>query len=202
MENNENKSGTRWWIVALAAYFITVGSAYLTAMSRESRLNEELNLARATIEAISSERDKALESARQWEKRYQDAAVDIEDLKAENEELTRAFEETSFALDEIVYETGWKYLGEFRITHYCNCAKCCGKWANGLTATGTVPTAGKTIAVDPSVIPLGSEVKLNGHIYVAEDTGVYGNSIDVFVDDHQEALQLGLYYAEVKVKQK
>ena len=89
----------------------------------------------------------------------------------------------------------------FRITAYCNCSTCCGQWAGGNTASGTVPTAGKTIAVDPSVIPWGTEVVINGHTYVAEDSGsgVNGNSIDIYFDSHEDALQWGVQYLEVEI---
>ena len=48
---------------------------------------------------------------------------------------------------------GLTYLGEFRVTHYCACSACCGQYADGVTATGTVASEGRTIAVDTSVIP-------------------------------------------------
>lgn len=95
--------------------------------------------------------------------------------------------------------SGKQSLGSFRITHYCNCYACCGQWAGGLTASGTVPTPGRTIAVDPSVIPLGTRVIINGQVYVAEDTGgaIKGNKIDVFVANHSLTIQYGVYYADV-----
>ena len=89
-------------------------------------------------------------------------------------------------------------LGEFKLTAYCACRKCCGK-SDGITATGTVATQGRTIAVDPRVIPYGAEVVINGHTYVAEDTGgaINYNRIDVFFDSHQAAWDFGVQYAEV-----
>lgn len=89
-------------------------------------------------------------------------------------------------------------LGEFRVTHYDACKWCCGK-TDGITKTGTKATAGRTIGVDPEVIPFGSTVYIDGQIYVAEDTGagINGNRIDMFVDSHQEAIEKGVYTAEV-----
>lgn len=85
----------------------------------------------------------------------------------------------------------------FKVTAYCPCIKCCGK-TDGITATGTLATAGRTIAVDPTVIPYGSEVILNGHTYIAEDCGgaIKGNKIDMFFNTHQEALNWGVKYIE------
>lgn len=99
-------------------------------------------------------------------------------------------------------------LGEFKITHYCPCPKCCGKDENspwyGITSTGTKATQGRTIAVDPKVIPYGSEVLIRyadgtEAIYTAEDCGgaIKKNRIDVFMDSHQAALVEGVKYAEV-----
>lgn len=77
-------------------------------------------------------------------------------------------------------------------TAYCPCVKCCGK-DDGITATGTKATAGRTIAVDPSIIPYGTEITINGHTYIAEDCGgaVKGNKVDIFFNTHQEALNFG-----------
>lgn len=94
-------------------------------------------------------------------------------------------------------------LGEFKIFAYCPCASCCGK-SDGITATGTVATAGRTIAVDPEVIPLGSTVIIDGHEYVAEDTGggIEGKKIDIFCDSHQEAINRGVIKREVSVSER
>lgn len=92
-------------------------------------------------------------------------------------------------------------LGEFVVTHYCreNYPHICNDGDAAHTATGTEPTPGRTIAVDPDVIPYGSEVIINGHTYIAEDTGgaINQNRIDIVVDTHAEALQKGIYSTEV-----
>ena len=102
----------------------------------------------------------------------------------------------------------WTSLGEFKITAYCPCETCCGIWAsnrpNGIvyTASGAKAEAGKTIAVDPDVIPYGTEVKIGGHTYIAQDTGgaIKDSKIDVYYDSHEDALAHGVKYAEVMVK--
>ena len=97
--------------------------------------------------------------------------------------------------------SGMKYLGKFKLTAYCNCKKCCGKWSGGPTASGKMPKAGRTIAVDPKVIPLGSKVVINGKTYTAEDTGsaIKNKRIDVYFNSHQAALNFGVQYAEVYI---
>lgn len=90
-----------------------------------------------------------------------------------------------------------KSLGEFKLTAYCPCEKCCGV-NTGITATGTKATQGRTIGVDPSVIPYGTVVEIDGKEYVAEDTGaIHGKHIDIFFDKHSDALAFGSKRAEV-----
>ena len=103
-------------------------------------------------------------------------------------------------------------LGTFKLTAYCSCQKCCGSYAlnrpvdeNGneivYGSIGVRLEAGVSIAVDPRVIPYGTQVEINGHTYTAHDTGgnITGNRIDVYFDDHQEAWDFGTQYAEVFV---
>lgn len=96
-------------------------------------------------------------------------------------------------VEEYIEEAETVSLGEFEITHYCDCPICCGEWSDGITATGTVATPDRTVAVDPSVIPLGSKVLIDGHTYIAEDTGsaIKGNRLDVFVATHEEGISRG-----------
>lgn len=97
----------------------------------------------------------------------------------------------------------YEYIGDYCLTAYCPCSICCGIYSNmenPTTSTGTRATEGRTIAVDPSVIPYGTEININGKIYVAEDCGgaIKGNRIDVFFNSHEAALQFGRQY-NVKV---
>lgn len=107
----------------------------------------------------------------------------------------------------------WKTLGEFKITAYCSCVRCCSIWAknrpldeNGkeivYTASGERAEAGKTIAVDTSVIPFGTEVRIGDTVYTAQDTGsaVKGNVIDIYFDSHEDAVKHGAKYLEVEVR--
>lgn len=161
-------------------------------------IGENVSL-RNQIDEAEKARGAAAERAQKYEEQYKGALAEIEGLKKRNEALVLAYEETSFALGEICHETGWNTLGEFDLTYYCPCEKCCGKWADGTTATGTVAEEGRTVAVDPAIIPLGSRVKIDGQVFVAEDTGVRGRKIDVFVTDHKKALELGTRQARVSL---
>lgn len=93
------------------------------------------------------------------------------------------------------------YLGDFKITHYCveQFEHVCGNGDNR-TATGAIVTPGTTIAVDPSVVPYGSQVYVDGYGFrTAQDCGgaVKGRHIDVAVSTHNEAMNLGTTYKGV-----
>ena len=82
----------------------------------------------------------------------------------------------------------------FTVTAYCPCEKCCGAYANGYTATGAKATQGVTIAADPDVLPMGTEIELDGHTYTVQDTGgtIAGYRLDLYFDSHEDALQWGV----------
>lgn len=84
--------------------------------------------------------------------------------------------------------------GVFTITAYCPCEKCCGAYANGYTATGAKATQGVTVAADPDVLPMGTEIELDGHTYTVQDTGgaIKGNRLDLYFDNHEDAMQWGV----------
>ena len=88
------------------------------------------------------------------------------------------------------------------LSFYCDSERCTGRYTT--TATGTIPTPGYTVAVDPDYIPLGSEIFIEGLGWrVAEDTGgaVNGYEIDVFMASHEEALSRGRYTALAIIKE-
>lgn len=81
-----------------------------------------------------------------------------------------------------------------------NCGGCSGVTATGMNLKAN-PNA-KVIAVDPSVIPLGTKVYVEGYgEAIAGDTGgsINGNRIDVFVPNDQQARNWGVRTVTVKV---
>lgn len=98
-------------------------------------------------------------------------------------------------------------LGNFKLTYYCGCYECNEGYndAQGrpVGALGNPLTKNHSIAVDPSVIPYGSKILINGIVYTAEDCGggVKGNHIDIYMgndtNSHAETERLGVNYAEV-----
>lgn len=96
-------------------------------------------------------------------------------------------------------------LDWFTVTAYCPCTSCSDTWGD-MTATGVRATEGRTIAVDPKVIPYGTVVYFEGPDgtltgYVAEDCGgaINGNDIDLYFDTHEEAKAWGVKERDVYV---
>lgn len=147
--------------------------------------------------------NQANQAIRQSNELADSAIAELNELKKQDEQIVTE-DDTAVQEPSEIFEA--------KVTAYCSCPKCCGIWSKDhpsrqgtdyeqYTTSGTVPTAGRTIAVDPDVIPLGSKVVLNGHEYVAEDTGsgVKGNHIDVYFDSHEAALDWGVRTMEVQV---
>ena len=118
----------------------------------------------------------------------------VRGLNIENSNLKN--ELNKYKNEEVNNQTETKrYLGEFTLSYYCTetYSHICG--GGGSTASGTQVTANRTVAVDPSVIPLGTKLYIEGIGYrIAEDTGgsINGNKIDVAVETHNEAIINGI----------
>lgn len=92
----------------------------------------------------------------------------------------------------------WESLGVWKLTGYCPLDCCNGRGRAWKTSSGKPMVVGRTIATYS--LPEGTEVKINGHVYVVEDTGVYGHHIDILHPSHAAANDFGVHHAEVFVK--
>ncbi len=95
----------------------------------------------------------------------------------------------------------WKSL-KVLATAYCPCRKCCGKYADGVTAIGKNAST-KGIAVDKEIIPLRSIVQVPGYgTVMADDVGgaIKKKHIDIRFNSHKEALNWGRKYITVKYR--
>jgi len=146
-----------------------------------------------------------------------DVVKSVDDCKViiTQEEIQKPVEEAPVeaTLEEPETEPALVSLGEFKLTAYCACEKCCGEWALNrpvdkagnpiiVGACGEVLVEGVSVAVDKTVIPYGTEIFVNGQAYKAQDCGgaIKGNRIDVYFDSHEDALEFGVQYAEVFLK--
>ena len=136
-----------------------------------------------------------------WDSWEEDSKPIKKSLPTYSEALPIGGVETAFQIDDNEVEEwvdgGYNekvLIGDFTVTAYCPCDKCCPGTSDGLTYTETIATEGRTLAVDPEVISLGSIVEVNGVNYVAEDIGggaVKGKHVEIYFNDHNEALEWG-----------
>lgn len=156
---------------------------YAVGWAREARHQEESRQLRAELRHVEAVRDDALEELGRMANDY------ALEAKARREQA-EAYEAVG----------AYRYIGECTITAYCPCEQCCGRWADGVTASG-LPAGPGIVAVDPDVIPLGSTVVIDGQKYLAVDTGsgVTGNHIDICLASHEETVAHGVRTAEVWV---
>ena len=77
---------------------------------------------------------------------------------------------------------------------------------DGTTASGEETQAGRTIAADPEVLPLGTRIRVSGAgrysgEYVVTDTGqlVKGRRLDIYMTSHREAKRFGVRPVTVQI---
>ena len=97
------------------------------------------------------------------------------------------------------------------VTAYCPCERCCGKYADGITATGRDAFKTRGVAVDGTLIKKGSKVTIPGvGTYLADDVGGAMRQfakkglyhIDLRFPTHEEALQWGRKHIDILVQDK
>jgi len=91
------------------------------------------------------------------------------------------------------------------VSAYCPCSKCCGEYADGMTACGYKISKGDRFVAAPKEYPFGTEMIIPGYnggkaVKVLDRGGaIKGNKLDLYFDTHQEALQWGRQYLDVIV---
>ena len=125
----------------------------------------------------------------------QQLIVSSNEITVQTEQATTQVQETVVEAQPVAQESSNASGQTLTVTATAYTANCEG--CSGITATGINllkdPNA-KVIAVDPSVIPLGTEVYVEGYgNAIAGDTGgaIKGNKIDVFIPSHSEAMSWG-----------
>ena len=89
-------------------------------------------------------------------------------------------------------------LGFFEVTAYCPCVKCCGEYADGVTASGEL-AVNKFVAAD-EIISFYKvlDVPEYGVVPVLDRGGmIRGKKLDVFFPTHDEALKWGRRVIEI-----
>ena len=93
-----------------------------------------------------------------------------------------------------------------RVTAYCPCRRCCGKFSDGKTASGkTIWTNNGLFVAAPKWLPFGATVRVPGYADGAAvpvlDRGkaIVGDRLDIFFFSHEEARRWGSQDLDVEV---
>ena len=165
--------------LGLLVLSVAVNTGLCAALDRERSMGADI---RAELQQAEHIRDQAVAEL---------GAVSLDAAKE-----AQARQEQAEAYEAI---GAYEYVGVCTVTAYCPCEACCGEWAHGITATG-LPAVPGIVAVDPEVIPLGSTVILDGQKYLAADTGVKGNHVDIYIPHHELANNYGKHWESVWIE--
>lgn len=106
---------------------------------------------------------------------------------------TKLKAKTSYHKKGNIYMTQGKRM-QVGATAYCN---------DPITATGTKPEVGRTIAVDPRVIPYGTRVYIPqfDRVFIAEDCGsaIKGKRIDIYMQDYNTCMEWGFKTIDIYI---
>ncbi len=147
-------------------------------------------------QTINNKQEKVVESIK-----YENKPIALNNTKEINNSLNK----------KVIHKLNSNITYKMRATAYDLSIESCGKARNhpyyGITFSGTRAKKGKTVAVDPRVISIGSrlfirfpkEYSFLDGIYIAEDTGgkIKGNRVDIFFGEDE----IGSKYISNKVKE-
>lgn len=139
--------------------------------------------------------------------------AEIEELQYQNSRQAAQLKDKDYQIEilEIIIEnrdqdasepmaTEPEYIGTFTVTHYCleNYPHICNDGESLHTASGQAPIPYYTVAADES-IEFGTKLIIDGQEYEVMDRGgcIRGNKLDIAVPTHAEAVERGVYEAEV-----
>lgn len=185
--------------LVIFAYMIITLNSMDNELDHVNKVNEDLLIVRSNL--TESNENITLENEK-LSLKVKKLTGEIEELKSELERVKHSQKSSNSSrgnntrsnLESIVggTESGKTLLGTFEATAYDDSVESQGQWV-GQTASGMKPQVG-VIAVDPKVIPLGTNLYVEGYgNCIAGDTGgaIKGNRIDVFKNTASEVRDWG-----------
>lgn len=194
---------------SIASYISQISASQAEAAALSAQISSAENsiyslTQQAAAQQEAAQQEETQQETAQQEETQQEETQQTEDQQSQSQEEDTYTESSSLESgDSYNDESGsvessgsgqGTYLGNFTLTAYCNCAQCCGT-AGNLTASGTVPSAGRTVAM--AGVPFGTQLLINGNVYTVEDLGTPYGHVDIFFGSHSEALSFGLQHADV-----
>lgn len=188
-----NRKDIGYWLVAIGILFLICVCGDRMNLADERHTTESLEYCK-TIESLNERIDKLEQQTTQAT-----TTVIIED-----EPLGTLWNGIVSPLEPVLATSTsrvMEYVGTFKVSAYCSCRLCCQK-SDGITASGAKVQEGRTIAADWSVLPVGTVIELEGlGQRIVQDRGgsIKGNKLDLFVNNHQDAINFGIQYLKVYI---
>lgn len=168
-------------IVGVIALFVGMATIAHVAKSELKEAHNELELVKTQL--VNMEEDYCI------------AKMKSEAFSKELDSVSAELNEANKIINDLkIEEYNLVYLGNYKITHYCDerYPHICG--GNGMTASGKPTEIGWSAAADWDVIPKGTIIYVqNVGWREVQDVGggVNGDHVDVLVEKHAEAMALG-----------
>ena len=130
-------------------------------------------------------------------------AVEIDPDQQLYEELMK--DDFQLTYDTLEEKGQWQTV-RMRVTGYCACRKCCGKFSDGITASNHRIRRGDVFVAADKFYSFGTEMVIPGYNHsrtvTVQDRGrvIKGNRLDLFFHSHREAEKWGVKYLDVLVK--
>lgn len=210
----------------LTSLVITLGLLNLVTLHNGHQVKKELNQSQSQLKQTKFELNKLflelekangtvlqtksqLEAERMKNQTLQKSLTDLQkevnELREQNEQLQREkLERVRENRTSRLSSRGGSVTRTAKVLHMVGTAytnRDSGMNGQGITATGTRTTEGRTVAVDTRIIPLGTKLRItsasypaiNG-VYVAEDTGgaIKGYKLDIYFESKSRALEFGV----------
>jgi 3D (Asp-Asp-Asp) domain-containing protein/peptidoglycan hydrolase CwlO-like protein len=165
--------------------------------------SQEADVRNRIKDEVKRQEEQRAEAARQAEQEAKEreaaeAEKERESAEAKSSESNTSSPSRSNSNNNSSSDGSWQTFSATAYTASCN-------GCSGITSTGINlkdnPNA-KVIAVDPSVIPLGSRVEVKGYgTFIAADTGgnITGQKIDIFMSNRSNALAFGRQSVQIRI---
>lgn len=160
---------------------------------------------------LKTQNRKQQEIIKQFEREQTEMKKDLKEIEVKINEsevrLRQRFDRENEGIEEQIkrikqmrekYKNNYMYSFEGVVTAYSPYEESTGKSPDDpdfkVTASGTIATQGRTIAMD-KIFPFGTLVKIEGfdEVFRVEDRGfkIKGNSVDVYFEDVDDAIKFG-----------
>ncbi|MQR89398.1 LysM peptidoglycan-binding domain-containing protein [Bacillus megaterium] len=171
-----------------------------TAQAQQEQAAQEQTQKEQEQAQVATQAQAAQEQAQKEQEQAQAAQAQAAQEQAQKEQAAQQQQQQQAAQQQSQQQASGKSMTVEATAYTANCAGCSGTTATGVNLKSN-PNQ-RVIAVDPSVIPLGSKVYVEGYGQaVAADTGgaIKGNRIDVFVSSDSAAQDWGRRSVKITV---